>query len=60
MPHLYFEVAVYQSYCKRTFCCTTLWLCVKSVGLLAVVSASQYENKDTFFRKYYSLIIIFL
>ena len=37
VPHPHFEVAVYQSYCKRTFRCTTLWRCAKSIGLLAVV-----------------------
>ena len=34
---------------KERFRCTMLWRCAKSIGLLAVVSAFQYEGKDTFF-----------
>lgn len=32
-----YEIAVYQSYCKRIIPCTTLWPCVKNVGLLTII-----------------------
>lgn len=44
---------------KERFRCTMFWRYAKSIGLLAVVSAFQYESKDTFFFENTTLLSLY-